>query len=1175
MYMRLKDMSSSSSSCVATSPLPVSQPVSNPVIFSASSSASSSRALPTSVARPVQHVAASLPFSQPIEVIPPPMVPVPRSTSSSARLPTDLPKFQSEKLSGDVYTYLARFERLLRCHQYPEHLFPLALSTCVSVHSEQWASSVLGDPHITWEDAKRAFAERFCHPELAYKLRCEMARIHQQKDETIRAYNDRFAKLMTELHEDPENPYALATYRNSLQPTMRLQYATLHSFLRPKTIQDAYALGIQCEANLNIGDYRLSDAPPAGETPKPQVKCSYCGLKGHTVDVCWRKKQDAAPKGDKDKPTTPADKVRLNDPKSDAAFLAKVTCHKCHQKGHYANKCPGLPTAVKKEPVTPTLTKPGVPPPPSSATRNMMMSVPPEEPSGSTTDPDDDFLDEDDSSTNPQCRLMAPMGGVPVSLSVSRPSSDGRPQLPTPTITPTPAPSTLMSATLPDFAAIPSSGKAEVIAPTLCCGMRVSALIDSGCTRTLMSPTLASALKLPVKPVTGRIALGIKGASAPRLGHVICPTLQHGCRIREDVAIELADLPPSYHLVLGMDLLPHLGIAVSGVSPHWPDHVTAPTAALEDAETLAPVETKWPDQDRAPPAIVDKIMAKIKPAMERNRAVPPGVSCSHPSAVYHVDTGDLKPIFRRQYPIPQTLHLAVQRQIDAWFNEGVIARAPGDSAWNLPILCAPKKNAQGVFTFEKPRICLDPTAINPHLPEDSYLFPKISEIFDRLQGFAIVSAIDLQQGYTQFPVFPGDTVKLTFTWSGIRYMFLGCPFGLKTLPAHFQRVMVEVLDDCSPFVFIFLDDVHVFSHAVEDHANHLIAVINTLTQWGLRINFDKSVFCYTRLRALGHILGRDTRSADPNKLSFIPDMPVPTTGKEVEHFLGVMNYLRDYIPLYAFIAAPLEPLRKLKSLQGHWGADQQAAFEKFKAVLARPPVLSMPLWNEQFFVAVDASQAGVGAILYQRPEAIRYVSFQAKALNSAQRNYPATKRELLAILFALSRFRDYLWGRHFILFSDHKALTFLFTQKHTSYMLNNWADELLNYDFDIVHRPGVEMVLPDHLSRLYVGSCLTLRCRLTLPLFHGNSKFATLRLLPFLGQPTPRNVWVRFFLLLISVILSWRVSMPLHTWVLNTCTASCGPWAISGLLCVLTATALFKHVRNVCDTQCAKQDSIR
>ena len=106
--------------------------------------------------------------------------------------------------------------------------------------------------------------------------------------------------------------------------------------------------------------------------------------------------------------------------------------------------------------------------------------------------------------------------------------------------------------------------------------------------------------------------------------------------------------------------------------------------------------------------------------------------------------------------------------------------------------------------------------------------PKISEIFDCLQGFAIVSAIDLRQGYTQFPIFPGDTVKLTFTWNGVQYMFLGCPFGLKTLPAHFQCVMEEVLDKCSAFVFIFLDDIQVFSHVVEDHANHLNAVINVL-----------------------------------------------------------------------------------------------------------------------------------------------------------------------------------------------------------------------------------------------------------------------------------------------------------------------------------------------------------
>ena len=224
-----------------------------------------------------------------------------------------------------------------------------------------------------------------------------MARIHQRKDEAIRAYNDRFAQLLTGVHEDPANPYALVTYCNSLQPNMHLQYATLNTFMQPKTIRDAFSLGIQCEANLNIGDYRLSDVHPtvgalsttsATSVPKLPVKCSNSGFRGHTTDTCRRWRQDTL-RDNKGRSAIIEGKTKTNyvDSKSRADFLAQVMCHKCQQMGHYANKYPGLPVEVKKESATTVTVKSGNPLP----TCSRMIDVPAEDPPTATSNPDDMF----------------------------------------------------------------------------------------------------------------------------------------------------------------------------------------------------------------------------------------------------------------------------------------------------------------------------------------------------------------------------------------------------------------------------------------------------------------------------------------------------------------------------------------------------------------------------------------------------------------------------------------------------------------------------------------------------------------------------------------------------------------------------------------------------------------
>jgi hypothetical protein len=202
----------------------------------------------------------------------------------------------------------------------------------------------------------------------------------------------------------------------------------------------------------------------------------------------------------------------------------------------------------------------------------------------------------------------------------------------------------------------------------------------------------------------------------------------------------------------------------------------------------------------------------------------------------------------------------------------------------------------------------------------------------------------------------------------------------------------------------------------------------------------------------------------------IDDWKYPTTGKQIQRHLGVFNFFRDVIPLYSRLSSPLDALRNSADLTKIWTSSHAKAYDQIRAALHSQTVLSFPDFSKPFKVGTDASDKGLGAILYQDGDTTpNYICFAARSLTEAERGkgYSATKRELAAVVFALSKFRYYIWGSHFTLYTDHKALTFLFTQRHVNPMLNNWLDQLLDYNFSIVHLPGVMNVLPDQLSRLF------------------------------------------------------------------------------------------------------------
>ena len=235
--------------------------------------------------------------------------------------------------------------------------------------------------------------------------------------------------------------------------------------------------------------------------------------------------------------------------------------------------------------------------------------------------------------------------------------------------------------------------------------------------------------------------------------------------------------------------------------------------------------------------------------------------------------------------------------------------------------------------------------------------------------------------------------------------------------------MEQMLEGMESFVIIFVDDVVVFSKDVSLHAQHVSAVVDRLSDWSLVLNVKKSHFGYLRLRMLGHLVSGEGRSPDPRKLTSLMHYPTPQSPKQLSAFLGFVNYLRDYIPHYASLAAPLEALRcsDPASFVEQWGASSvcDEAMEAFRLVLASPVVLSFPRDGVPFKILTDASQNGLGVVLYQELEGeVFYVTFVSKSLTGAQRNYSATKRELLAIVFALQRLRQYVYGTHFTLVNE-------------------------------------------------------------------------------------------------------------------------------------------------------------
>ena len=398
----------------------------------------------------------------------------------------------------------------------------------------------------------------------------------------------------------------------------------------------------------------------------------------------------------------------------------------------------------------------------------------------------------------------------------------------------------------------------------------------------------------------------------------------------------------------------------------------------------------------------------------------------------------------------------IDRQVQEMLSHGIIRESSSEWASGVVLV----RKSDGSLRF-----CADYRPLNELCEPDVYPLPLIDDILDALSGATIFSTLDLASGYWQIPLSKESIPKTAFITTTGLYEFVVMPFGLCNAPATFQRLMNEVLRGL-PFCRVYLDDIIVFSRDATEHAHHLAAVFERLRKASLHLKLSKCAFGRSSLRYLGHIVSRDGIQPLDDKVADVRDRAPPKNVQDVQSFLGLAGYYRRFIRDYARVVEPLLALTRADT-PFTWSNDCQAAFDTVKARLTERPILAFPDFNRPFTLFTDASSVALGAVLSQQGHDGQEhpVAYASKSLTSAERNYSATERECLAIVWAVGKFEIYLSGRPFTVVTDHQALKWLMSIKYPTDRLYRWTVALMPFQIKLEYRPGPANGNADALSR--------------------------------------------------------------------------------------------------------------
>ncbi|KAL0841643.1 hypothetical protein ABMA28_015295 [Loxostege sticticalis] len=425
----------------------------------------------------------------------------------------------------------------------------------------------------------------------------------------------------------------------------------------------------------------------------------------------------------------------------------------------------------------------------------------------------------------------------------------------------------------------------------------------------------------------------------------------------------------------------------------------------------------------------------------------------------HIQLHDDAPVSYKPYRLPYSERIIVRDIINELLDTNIIQES--DSSYASPIVLVKKKSGEH-------RLCVDYRALNKKTVKNSFPMPVIDDQLDRLSDKVYFTSLDLKSGYYQIPMAEGSRHLTAFVTPDGHYEYTRMPFGLVNAPAVFQHMINKALGkDRYDLAIPYMDDLLSPAASINEGLDKLRKILISLRNAGLTLNLSKCYFFKRELDYLGYEVSCEGLRPGTKKIEAVASFPTPVNVHQIRQFVGLASFFRRFIPGFASIAKPLTMLTK-SNVPWKWGSEQEIAFQEIKSKLVERPILA--LYNPEYMTEVhcDASKLGVGGILLQKQnekDPLKPVAYFSKQTTKDEEHFHSYELETLAVVLSLRKFRTYLIGIPFKVYTDCNALRTTLTKRDLIPRIARWWLLLQEYNFTVEYRPGESMRHVDALSR--------------------------------------------------------------------------------------------------------------